>query len=89
MRHRPSPAPAAAAQPSPPPLQMRMACPDCDAGIDMSLASLLAGRPVFCSGCGVKLEVDLAASGEVLERVREGVEKLCAVRDRGAAAARR
>lgn len=66
------------------PLQMRMACPDCSAGIDLSLPSLLLGRPLWCGGCGAKLEIDLAASADVLERIRESAERLRAVRDRGA-----
>ena len=64
------------------PLQMRMECPDCSAGIDLSLPMLLLGRPVWCSGCGARLDIDLESSGDVLRRIDEGVRKLSAVRDR-------
>ena len=52
------------------PLQMRMECPDCSEGIALSLPMLLLGRPVWCSGCGARLDIDLKASGDVLRRQR-------------------
>jgi hypothetical protein len=76
-----------AAQPAP--LQMRMECPDCAAGIELSLPTLLLGRPVWCGGCGVRLDIDLQASGDVLRRIDEGVRQLSAVRDRPAVSGRR
>ena len=71
------------------PLHMRMECPDCSAGIELSLPMLLLGRPVWCSGCGVRLDIDLKASGDVLRRIDEGVRQLSAVRDRPAVSGRR
>jgi hypothetical protein len=71
------------------PLQMRMECPDCSEGIALSLPMLLLGRPVWCSGCGARLDIDLKASGDVLRRIDESVRQLSAVRDRPVGSARR
>jgi len=59
---------------------MRMDCPDCGGGIELSLPSLLLGKPVWCGGCGAKLEVDLAASMPALESLRDGLAKLESIR---------
>jgi hypothetical protein len=71
------------------PLQMRMECPDCSEGIVLSLPMLLIGRPVWCGGCGVRLDIDLKASGEVLRRIDEGARQLSAVRERPPGTGRR
>lgn len=70
------------------PVQMSMDCPDCGAGIGLSLPSLLAARPVWCSGCGARFDVNLDNSADVLRKVSDGLERLRTVRDDANAAAR-
>lgn len=70
------------------PMQMRMDCPDCASGIELSLPSLLAARPVWCSGCGARFDINLASSAEVLHKVSQGLDQLRSVRDDAAGMAR-
>lgn len=45
-------------------------CPGCGAAIKVDVARLLAAAPVFCSGCGLKLQLDPNASASALEAAR-------------------
>ena len=45
-------------------------CPSCGAPIRVELGRLLSAAPVFCSGCGLKLQLDVAASAGGLEAAR-------------------
>ncbi len=46
-------------------------CPECSAVIKFSLQQLLSMRPVYCSGCGLKLTMDVAQSEDSLKKLRE------------------
>jgi len=43
-----------------------MPCPQCTHPILLSIEKLLAATPVFCSECGLKLELNLAQSRQAL-----------------------
>lgn len=57
-------------------------CPECTAMIRPSMPQIFSGSPIFCSGCGLKLQVDLRSSAdslrelEKLEAQKEEVEAL-------------
>ncbi len=42
----------------------------------MTIPLLLSGRPFYCSGCGLKIEVDSQKSAYVLDRLQNLQDKL-------------
>lgn len=57
----------------------RMPCPTCNEPISLPFDALIAGQPLWCSRCGTRLSVDLAASRagiEALRKARENMENL-------------
>lgn len=54
----------------------RMPCPNCSAPMVLPFASLLAGKPVWCSTCGACLTINTEASSEALRALRAAQEKL-------------
>jgi hypothetical protein len=59
-----------------------MPCPDCGQRIELALQTLLTGLPIWCVGCGVKLDIDLGASAPALDRLRQGMVTLETIRER-------
>jgi transcription elongation factor Elf1 len=58
-------------------------CPECPSTIRPSMPQLVSGAPIYCSGCGLKLQVDLrasAASLKELEAFNKQQEKAQALR---------
>ena len=51
-------------------------CPQCSHRIPMTIPLLLSGRPFFCQGCGLKIEVDSQKSSYVLDRLQNLQNKL-------------
>jgi len=45
-------------------------CPGCGTAIKVEVARLLSAAPVFCSGCGLRLQLDAGASAGALEAAR-------------------
>ncbi|MDO3378524.1 hypothetical protein [Geoalkalibacter halelectricus] len=53
-------------------------CPRCGFHIATTLDLLLARRPFFCSGCGLRLSVDIEQSQpalEALQKLKEGLDE--------------
>lgn len=73
-----TPAPARARSP----IQLKMPCPDCGTGIDLPLGALVAGQPIWCSGCGLKLDIDREGSASALAQVQRSLATLETVRER-------
>ncbi len=46
-------------------------CPECGHRIPTSIPILLSGRPLFCGGCGLKLEIDMQKSSYVLDKLQD------------------
>jgi hypothetical protein len=45
-------------------------CPACAEPVRVDIGRLLGGGPFFCGGCGLRLEVDRAASAGAMEGAR-------------------
>jgi transcription elongation factor Elf1 len=58
-------------------------CPRCGEAIRADVARLAAGAPLFCGACGLRLEVDLAASGAGLKAAQEYQQAMATVKDQG------
>jgi transcription elongation factor Elf1 len=58
-------------------------CPRCAEAIRVDVARLLSGAPVYCGACGLRLEVDTAASGASLEAAREYQRAIASAREQG------
>lgn len=46
-------------------------CPECGFTISVSIDLLVAGRPAFCNGCGLELQLDKERSMPILEEFQE------------------
>lgn len=58
-------------------------CPRCAETIRVDVARLLAGAPVYCGACGLRLEVDATASGASLQAAREYQQAMARAREQG------
>lgn len=45
-------------------------CPECGGAVPVDVSRLLSGVPFYCSGCGLRLQVDAGASAGALEAAR-------------------
>lgn len=53
-------------------------CPECGFTIKVSIDLLVAGRPAFCNGCGLELQLDKERSMPILEeyqQLKSNIEK--------------
>ena len=46
-------------------------CPECGFHIQVSIEMLLSGKPIWCTACGLKLEVDWEASSNTLKSLEQ------------------
>lgn len=42
-------------------------CPQCSCHLDLTIDNILALKPIYCSGCGLKLSLDICQSQQGLE----------------------
>ena len=45
-------------------------CPECGDTIQVDVARLLSSAPFFCSGCGLRLQLDAGSSAGAMEAMR-------------------
>jgi len=54
-------------------------CPECGSTIQFSMEKLLTARPVYCSNCGLKLELSLQESKtglQTLQQLNDTLDKI-------------
>ena len=51
-----------------------MPCPACNCFIPITMHQILSSSSIFCSSCGLKLEINKAASSKAIEALRKVAE---------------